>query len=108
MEVRVHLKICEGCGCLWFRAQNQGSVYCCECETKLKDFPEPESRKRRGRPPRKPRLDLLAMAATTAISQLSCPAAVPVRWCFRRENTTLHNNWGAIHQLQSGCVGGAE
>ena len=50
MELRVQLKICEGCGCLWYRAQTQGSVYCKECETKLKDFPSPESRKRRGRP----------------------------------------------------------
>jgi hypothetical protein len=54
MELRVQLKICEGCGCLWYRAQNQGSVYCFGCETKLKDFPSPESRKRRGRPARKP------------------------------------------------------
>ena len=28
MELRVQLKICEGCGCLWYRAQTQGSVYC--------------------------------------------------------------------------------
>jgi uncharacterized Zn finger protein (UPF0148 family) len=53
MELRVQLKVCEGCGCLWLRAQNQGSVYCNRCETKLRDFPEPESRKRRGRPGRK-------------------------------------------------------
>jgi hypothetical protein len=53
MDLRVQLKICEGCGCLWYRAQTQGSVYCKECETKLKDFPSVESRKRRGRPCRK-------------------------------------------------------
>ena len=52
MEVRVQLKVCEGCGCLWYRAQTQGSVYCNSCEEKLKDFPTPESRKRRGRPAR--------------------------------------------------------
>lgn len=108
MEVRVHLKICEGCGCLWFRAQNQGSVYCSECETKLKDFPDPESRKRRGRPSRKPRVDLMAMAATTPAPRLSCPAAVPIELCFRQENTTLHNSWRGIRQLQNGSVGGAE
>jgi len=51
MDLCVHLKICEGCGCLWYRAQTQGSVYCKGCETKLQDFPTPESRKRRGRPP---------------------------------------------------------
>ena len=53
MELRVQLKICEGCGCLWYRAQTQGSVYCHRCEIKLKDFPTPETRKRRGRPERK-------------------------------------------------------
>jgi uncharacterized Zn finger protein (UPF0148 family) len=50
MEVRVQLKVCEGCGCLWFRAQAQGTVYCSECESKLKDFPSPGSRRPRGRP----------------------------------------------------------
>jgi uncharacterized Zn finger protein (UPF0148 family) len=54
MELRVHLKVCEGCGCLWYRTQAQGSVYCKVCEIKLQDFPTPESRKRRGRPCRKP------------------------------------------------------
>jgi hypothetical protein len=54
MEVRVQLKVCEGCGCLWYRAQTQGTVvYCKDCEVRLKDFPSPETRKRRGRPPRK-------------------------------------------------------
>ena len=54
MELRVQLKICEGCGYLWCRAQTQGGVYCRECVVKLQDFPSPESRKRRGRPARKP------------------------------------------------------
>jgi hypothetical protein len=54
MELRVQLKICEGCGCLWYRAQNHECVYCQRCELKLRDFPAPESRKRRGRPPRQP------------------------------------------------------
>jgi len=49
MEVRVQLKICEGCGCLWYRAHTLCNVYCKECEIKLKNFPSPESRKRRGR-----------------------------------------------------------
>jgi hypothetical protein len=53
MELRVHLKVCEGCSCLWYRAQTDGSVYCHRCEVALKDFPTPESRKRRGRPGRK-------------------------------------------------------
>ena len=49
MELRVHLKVCEGCGCLWYRAQTQSSVYCGSCELKLRDFPPAESRKIRGR-----------------------------------------------------------
>jgi hypothetical protein len=53
MDLCVQLKICEGCGCLWFRSQCQMTVYCRECDEKLKDFPSPESRKRRGRPSRK-------------------------------------------------------
>jgi len=53
MEVRVQLKVCEGCGCLWYRAQTHISVYCKECELKLRTFPTPESRKRRGRPAHK-------------------------------------------------------
>ncbi len=54
MELRVQLKICEGCGCLWYRAQDHSNVYCQQCEVKLKDFPAPDTRKRRGRPLRKP------------------------------------------------------
>lgn len=59
MELRVYLKVCEGCGCLWFRAQTQGSVYCNSCEAKLRNFPSPESRRRPGR---KPLLRLWAVA----------------------------------------------
>ncbi len=60
METRVQLKICEGCGCLWYRSQSQDTVYCKECEVKLQDFPTPESRKRRGRPARKPHIRVWA------------------------------------------------
>lgn len=65
MELRVQLKVCEGCGCLWYRAQTQGSVYCTGCEEKLKDFPTPESRKRRGRPNRKSLATIWAVAEAT-------------------------------------------
>ena len=54
MELRVQLKVCEGCGCLWYRTQDHKSVYCQICEVKLREFPAPETRKRRGRPLRKP------------------------------------------------------
>ena len=47
MYLSVHLKVCEGCGSLWFRAE-QGCVYCGRCVQRLKDFPLP-SRMRRMR-----------------------------------------------------------
>lgn len=50
MELRVQLKVCEGCGCLWYRSHTQGTVYCKDCRKKLRVFPSPDSRKRRGRP----------------------------------------------------------
>jgi hypothetical protein len=62
MELRVHLKVCEGCGSLWYRNQTQGSVYCKACEVKLRDFPTPGSRKRRGRPGRKTLANVWAVA----------------------------------------------
>jgi hypothetical protein len=69
MELRVHLKICEGCGSLWYRSQTQGSVYCKECEAKLKDFPTPESRKRRGRPVGKKLTTVWAVAEVSGGAQ---------------------------------------
>jgi hypothetical protein len=59
----------RGVGCLWYRAQNQESVYCAGCETKLRDFPSPESRKRRGRPGRKPLIRVWAVADATGGTQ---------------------------------------
>ena len=50
MDLRVQLKVCEGCGCLWYRPELETKVYCISCTDKLKDFPTPQSRKRRGRP----------------------------------------------------------
>jgi hypothetical protein len=50
MELRVHLKVCEGCGCLWYRAQVETRVYCTACNERFKEFPPPQNRKRRGRP----------------------------------------------------------
>lgn len=62
MELRVQLKVCEGCGCLWYRPQPEGNVYCSGCETKLKEFPAPESRKRRGRKGRETLIKVWAVA----------------------------------------------
>jgi len=69
MEVRVQLKVCEGCGCLWYRAQNHGNVYCRGCETKLKEFPSPESRRRRGRPGRRQLSKVWAVAEAAGGTQ---------------------------------------
>jgi hypothetical protein len=69
MELRVQLKICKGCGCLWYRAQTPGSVYCQRCETKRKDFPLPESRKRPGRKCPKRLKSVWAVAAATGGAQ---------------------------------------
>lgn len=65
MELRVQLKVCEGCGCLWYRAQTLGSVYCERCEVKLSSFPPSETRKRRGRPLRKTLNQVWAVADET-------------------------------------------
>jgi hypothetical protein len=50
MELRINLKVCEGCGCLWYRTQVETRVYCTPCENRFKEFPTPQSRKRPGRP----------------------------------------------------------
>ena len=63
MEVCVQIKVCEGCGCLWYRALHQGTVYCSKCVKKLEMFPSPETCKKRGRPARKRLLDIWALAA---------------------------------------------
>lgn len=48
----VDLKVCEGCGGLWLRAQeriqNHG-VYCRSCALLLSEFPAPRQRSRAGR-----------------------------------------------------------
>src|ERR1700757_3286935 len=46
---RIFLKVCEGCGGLWFRAQDVATVYCFSCEKKLRGFSRPAKR-RPGRP----------------------------------------------------------
>jgi hypothetical protein len=69
MELRVQLKVCEGCGCLWYRAQTIESIYCLRCEAKLKEFPSPETRKRRGRPSRRRLVNVWAVAEVTGGAQ---------------------------------------
>jgi hypothetical protein len=55
----VKLKVCEACGALHYRAEDQHSTYCNDCAVKLADFPTVESRKRRGRPSQKPQPGIL-------------------------------------------------
>ncbi len=62
MEMCVQLKVCESCGCLWYRAQAQENVYCSRCEKTLRQFPAPESRKRPGRPLGKALVEVWAIA----------------------------------------------
>ena len=64
MELRVHLKVCEACGCLWFRAQAETSVYCSTCFERFKDFPTPQTRRRRGRPKKTTLPAVFAVAAS--------------------------------------------
>jgi hypothetical protein len=67
MDMCVQLKVCEGCGCLWYRAQAETSVYCNNCSVRLKDFPTPQSRKRRGRPRKTALTTVWAVAAGGAL-----------------------------------------
>jgi len=62
MELRVQLKVCEGCGCLWYRSQTQENVYCNQCERTLCHYPAPGSRKRPGRTSSKPLAEVWAVA----------------------------------------------
>jgi len=65
MDLRVHLKICEACGCLWYRAQFEARVYCSACFDRFREFPVQQGRKRRGRPRRVVLPTVLAVAAET-------------------------------------------
>lgn len=50
MDLRVYLKVCEACGCLWYRSQLEPGVYCTTCQGRFKEFPQTNDRQRRGRP----------------------------------------------------------
>lgn len=57
----MQLKVCEGCGALWLRAQCQG-VYCRGCAQMLSEFPAPR-RPHRGWPARKRECRVITMPA---------------------------------------------
>src|ERR1700722_4116360 len=40
-NLRVDLKVCEGCGALWLRTETTEGVYCRRCAARLSQFPAP-------------------------------------------------------------------
>jgi hypothetical protein len=50
MYLRVFLKVCQGCGGLWLRAENGSEVYCLPGVRKLSKFPQVRDRRKVGRP----------------------------------------------------------
>ena len=49
MYLRIFLKVCEGCGVLWFRAQDCPEIYCPGCARKLRPVPQAKRTRRPGR-----------------------------------------------------------
>jgi hypothetical protein len=49
MYLRVFLKVCEGCGSLWFRAQESVDVYCAGCAARMRALPPGRPGRRYGR-----------------------------------------------------------
>ena len=47
-HLRLELKVCEGCGALWLRAETASGVHCTRCIRTLREFPP--VRKRRTTP----------------------------------------------------------
>ena len=44
-DLRMELKVCEGCGALWVRTGATAGVYCRSCAGRLSQFPAPKSRR---------------------------------------------------------------
>jgi hypothetical protein len=40
-DLRMDLKVCEGCGALWLRATVVNGVYCRGCAGRLAEYPAP-------------------------------------------------------------------
>lgn len=51
--LRVQLKVCEGCGGLWFRTQSANEVYGRCCANKLAQHAKAIPERRRGRRPQR-------------------------------------------------------
>jgi hypothetical protein len=39
LNVKMNLKICEGCGALWLRTELKGGIYCKRCTPMLAELP---------------------------------------------------------------------
>jgi hypothetical protein len=48
-DLRMDLKVCEGCGALWLRAAIVDGVYCRGCAGRLAEYPAPRKRHAGGR-----------------------------------------------------------
>jgi hypothetical protein len=48
-DLRVNLKVCEGCGALWLRGNGVDGVYCRVCLGRLAEFPAPRKKHAGGR-----------------------------------------------------------
>jgi hypothetical protein len=53
-DLRMELKVCEGCGALWLRTSNQGGIYCRSCRSRLSQLPAAKGHHRLLGPRRKP------------------------------------------------------
>lgn len=49
MYLRIFLKVCEGCGALWYRPENCPDVYCSGCAPRLQLLPPGRRSRRPGR-----------------------------------------------------------
>jgi hypothetical protein len=105
MELRVHLKVCEGCGCLWYRVQTESGVYCSSCCNRFKEFPTPQSRKRSGRP-RKLTLPTVFAVHASAHSELDFP--LNDTRCFPATYEEIRNPLLGNSSPASAVLGGAQ
>lgn len=96
MELSVNLKICEACGCLWYRSQLETRVYCTGCNERFREFPTPQSRKRRGRPKKTTLSTVFAVQASAEPVQAEHDYLSIYRETRRFGNTQLQSSHESI------------
>ncbi len=67
-HVKMDLKVCEGCGGLWVRNEEEPGVYCRHCSVTLAEFPAPRVKREAGV---RKRLEGIAMPQFGLTPQLS-------------------------------------